>query len=70
MYIDNAYAQDVLNGTAVSIVIRPAGTGSGLPEITIGNVVFNSWELSIEQDGVVMETVTGEGKTLTLATQV
>ena len=42
MYIDSTYAQDVLNGTKVSIVVRPAGTGSGLPEITISNVVLNS----------------------------
>jgi len=69
MYIDNTYAQDVLNGTKVSVVVRPAGTGSGLPEITISNVVLNSWELSIEQDGVVMESISGEGDSITFSTQ-
>ena len=69
MFIDNTYAQDVLNGTKVSVVVRPAGTGSGLPEITISNVVLNSWELSIEQDGVVMESVSGEGDSITFSTQ-
>ena len=69
MFIDNTYAQDVLNGAKVNIVVRPAGTGSGLPEITISNVVLNSWELSIEQDGVVMESVSGEGDSITFGTQ-
>ena len=69
MYIDNTYAQDVLNGTKVNVTIQPAGTGSGLPEITISNVVLNSWELSIEQDGVVMESVSGEGDSISFGTQ-
>ena len=69
MFIDNTYAQDVLNGAKVNIVVRPAGTGSGLPEITISNVVLNSWELSIEQDGVVMESVSGEGDSISFGTQ-
>jgi len=69
MYIDNTYAQDVLNGTKVNVTTQPAGTGSGLPEITISNVVLNSWELSIEQDGVVMESVSGEGDSITFGTQ-
>ncbi|MEM1558183.1 MAG: hypothetical protein QXG12_06285 [Thermoproteota archaeon] len=69
MYIDNTYATDVLNGTKVSIEIQPAGAGTGKPKITISNVVFTSWELTIDQDGVVMESVEGEGDTLALATQ-
>ena len=69
MYIDNAFANDVLNGTAVTIEVRPEGTGAGLPKITVNNVILNSWELSIEQDGVEMESVSGEGKSLTFGTQ-
>lgn len=69
MWIDKTYAEKVLNGTKVSVVIRPEGTGSGKTEITISNVVFNSWELSIEQDGVVMESVSGEGDSITISTQ-
>ena len=69
MYIDNSYASDVLNGTAVSIVVRPAGTGTGKPEITISGVVFSRWELTITQDGVVMERVEGEGTDMTFGTQ-
>ena len=69
MWIDKTYADKVLNGTKVSVVVRPEGTGSGKTEITISNVVFNSWELSIEQDGVVMESVSGEGDSMTISTQ-
>ena len=69
MYIDNTYADDILNGSKVSVVIRPLGTGTGKPEITISNVVFNSWELTITQDGVVMERVEGEGDSVTHGTQ-
>lgn len=69
MYIDNAYAADVLNGTAVTIEIQPAGTGTGKPKITLSNVVFNSWELTIDQDGVIMESVEGEGTSIAFATQ-
>ena len=70
MYIDNTYADDVLNGTKLSIVIRPLGTGTGKPEITLSNVVFNSYELSITQDGVVLESVEGEAASVTHSTQV
>ena len=69
MWIDDTYADKVLNGTKVSVVIHPEGTGSGKTEITISNVVLNSWELSIEQDGVVMESVEGEGDSITFGTQ-
>jgi len=69
LFIDNTYADNVLNGTEVNIVIRPLGTGSGKPEITLSNVVFNSWELSITQDGVVAESVEGEAKSITVGTQ-
>ena len=69
MWIDKTYVEKVLNGTKVSVVIRPEGTGSGKTEITVSNVVFKSWELTIDQDGVVMESVEGEGDDLTPNTQ-
>ena len=69
MYIDKTYGEDVLNGTKVDVVIQPAGTGSGKEEITISNVVLNSWELTIEQDGVILESVSGEGDSITFGTQ-
>ena len=69
MYIDNTYADDVLNGSKVTVVIRPLGTGAGKPEITISNVVLSSYELTITQDGVVLENAEGEGASVTHGTQ-
>lgn len=68
-YIDNAFANDVLNGTKVTIEVRPKGTGAGLPKITVSNVVFNSWEMSIAQDGVILESIKGEGTDIAWGTQ-
>ena len=69
MYVDGAHASDVLNGTALTIEVRPEGTGTGKPKITVSNVILNSWELSIEQDGVIMESVEGEGTGIAWGTQ-
>jgi len=49
--------------------VLPQGTGTGKPQIDITNVVFTSWELSVEQDGVVMESIEGEGTNITWGTQ-
>jgi hypothetical protein len=68
-YVDNTYANDILNGTAVTIEVRPEGTGTGKPKITLSNVIFSSWEMSIEQDGVIMESIEGEGTSITWGTQ-
>lgn len=69
MYVDNTYAQDVLNGTALTIEVQPAGTGAGKPKITLSNVIFNSWELTIDQGGVIMESIEGEGDSIAFAAQ-
>lgn len=69
MYIDESYASKVKAGTEVYLVVRPAGTGAGKEEFIINNVVFNSWEETISQDGVIMESVSGEGKSVTIRTQ-
>jgi len=68
-YVDNAFANDVLNGTAVTIEVRPEGTGTGKPKITLSNVVFSSWKMSIAQDGIIMESVEGEGASIAWGTQ-
>ena len=68
-YIDNAYASDVLSGATVSIEIQPAGTGTGKPKITLSNVVFTGWDLTVTQDGVIMERIDGEASDITFATQ-
>jgi len=69
MYVDGAHATDVLNGTALTIEVRPEGTGTGKPKITVSNVILNSWELNIAQDGVIMESVEGEGTSIAWGTQ-
>ncbi|MEM0010787.1 MAG: hypothetical protein QW424_05390 [Candidatus Bathyarchaeia archaeon] len=69
MYIDNTYATNVLNGAAVTIEVQPAGTGTGKPKITLSNVIFTSWELTIEQDGVIMESIEGEASSIAFETQ-
>ena len=69
MYIDSTYATNVLNGTKVTIDVLPAGSGAGKPKITLTNVVLTGWDLTIDQDGVIMESVEGEADGITLATQ-
>jgi hypothetical protein len=68
-YIDKTYADDVINGTAVTISILPEGTGTGKPQIDVKDVIFTSWELSVEQDGIIMESIEGEGKSIEFLTQ-
>jgi hypothetical protein len=69
MFIDSTYATDVLNGTAVSIEVRPEGSGTGKSKITLSNVVFTRWEMTANQDGVIMESIEGEGSDLAFGTQ-
>jgi len=68
-FIDSSYATDVLNGSPVTIEVYPQGTGTGKPKITLSNVVFTSWELSVEQDGIIMESIDGEGAGIEFGTQ-
>jgi hypothetical protein len=68
-YVDGTYASDVLGGTAVTIEVRPQGTGTGLPKITLSNVILNSWDMSIEQAGVILENIKGEGTNIAWGTQ-
>jgi len=67
-WIDSTYASKVLDGTAVSIEVYPKGEGTGKPKITLTNVILNSYELTIEQDGIVMESISGEAKSITFTT--
>lgn len=69
MYIDNAWATDVMNGTKVSIIVQPAGAGTGKPQITLNNVVFKDWKLKVVQDGIIMESSDGEAASITFGTQ-
>ncbi|MBS7642772.1 MAG: hypothetical protein QW374_04950 [Candidatus Bathyarchaeia archaeon] len=69
MYIDNTYAQDILDGSKITIEILPDGVGIGKPRIALNNVILTSWELTIEQDGVIMESIEGEASAITFSTQ-
>ena len=68
MMLDTEFANHVLNGDSVSFEFSPAGTGTGAnnPKITMTGVTLTSWEMTIRAEGVVMESLSGEGKVLTL----
>ena len=66
MCLDTEWASDILNGATCSLEVAPGGTSTGAPKFTIGSVVFSSWELSLEPSGVVVESVSGEGTSLSL----
>lgn len=46
----------------IDIEIYPIGSGD--MGFTLGSIVFTSWEVTIEQEGAVLESCSGEGKTL------
>jgi hypothetical protein len=69
LYANDKYAQKILAGDKFDIITAPDGWGSGKPLVTLKNVVLNSWEQSIEQDGVIAESLEGEGDSITLETQ-
>jgi hypothetical protein len=68
LYVDKTYAAIVLAGAAITIEVHPAGSGGGQEKYVLNNVILNNWEKMIPQDGVVLETISGEGKTITLPT--
>jgi hypothetical protein len=69
MYIDKTYAEKVLNGTAVTVEVRPNGTGAGKEKHTYTGVVLNKWGFEAAQDGVAGENVSGEGSDVAFGTQ-
>ena len=66
MMLDTEFAGNVLNGDSVSFEFAPGGTATGKPKVTITGVTLTSWEMTIRAEGVVMESLSGEGKVLTL----
>jgi len=68
MFIDNAWAEQVKAGTEVSLEIAPAGATTGKPKITLNGVIFTGWEISIDAEGVIMESVEGEAKEIVFGT--
>ena len=68
MNLDTAYAADILAGATCSLEVAPGGTATGAdnPKFTVGGCLFTSWELSLDPSGVIAESVSGEGTSLTL----
>ena len=67
LYVDKTHASLVHLGTKITINVLPTGSPPG-EEYIYNDVVLTNWENSIPQDGVILETVSGEGKTITLPT--
>jgi len=70
MYIDNTYATIVNAQTVTATVIfYPAGsTSAGNPKITINNVKWASGSVKGDNEGIVMESLDGEGDSVSLGT--
>jgi len=68
MMLDTEACEDVLNGDTLSLVVQPGGTESGSPKFTVGNITFNEWELHVGPEGVIIESLKGEGTTFTSGT--
>ena len=70
MYIDKTYAELLTAKTpSLTIEVRPEGTGSTKPKIIMTNVVLTSWDMTIEQDGVILESLSGEAISIAFGTQ-
>ena len=69
LYIDNTYADLVLAGTKVTIILGPANsTPLGQPKITLSNAILFHHGWSAEQDGIVAEDGNGEALSCSLDT--
>lgn len=69
MYLDKTYAEKVLNGTAVTIEVRPNGTGTGKEKHTYTGVILSKWGFEAAQDGVAGQDVGGEASDVAFGTQ-
>ena len=67
-WIDTTYANNITQGTALTVEVYPQGTATGKPKITLSNVIFTSYEMTITQDGIIMESMEGEGSSITIGT--
>jgi hypothetical protein len=68
LWIDSTYVNQVIGGTAVDVIIGPAGTTTGKIKWTIKNVVFLVWSFKADQKGIVSEKVSGEGNDFQVST--
>lgn len=51
-----------------TIKAQPFGSTAGKPKITLNSAKFNEWHLSMSQDAIIMDRVTGVAKSITLGT--
>jgi hypothetical protein len=69
MYIDAAFATNVINGTKVTILLGPAGTTpSGQPKYTLSNAIIFKHSWKADQGGIVLEHGEGEALSLVIGT--
>lgn len=63
LFIDSTKANLVLAGAPVDLAVTPEG---GL-KYTIDDVVLSDWELTVTDPGALLQKVSGEGVSLTIA---
>jgi len=68
LWVDSIYVKLLLNQTyaGVTAVFCPAGISAGEMTITLSNVILSRWNMTADKDGVVLEGVSGEGKSPTI----
>jgi hypothetical protein len=70
MYIDNTYLTLIVNQTiTATIIFYPTGTTStGDAKITVNNVTWDAAGVTGDAEGVIMESLSGEGDSISLGT--
>jgi len=66
LYVDKTNADIVKAGNAISLEVHPAGSGASNEKYVLNDVILTSWEMTVSQDGVILESVSGEAKSITL----
>lgn len=66
LFVDSTHVTQVLNGSKVDLKLTPSDSSV---TYTAKNVIFNSWELTVVQEGIIAEKVSGEGDDLTVTTE-
>ena len=70
MYIDRRLAKNyLLEKRPFTLHVKPAGSGAGLELIKLLDVHLTSYSLSIEQNGLILDSVEGEASDLIFTTQ-
>ncbi len=65
MFIDSTHANEILAGAAVTIHVRPEGSGAGKEDYQLDSAQLLHWGYSHPQNGVILEDVSGEAMGLT-----